>query len=131
TTLTATAISQSQINLSWTPSTDNVGVTGYLVERCTGAGCTNFTQVATPTSTSYSDGTLSASTNYSYRVRATDVAGSLSTYSNLASTTTPAAATASLASNPSSVSFGNVAFGNSKTAPIVLSNTGNSSATIS
>jgi len=131
TNLTATAISQSQINLSWTASTDNVGVTGYLIERCTGASCTNFTQVATPTSTSYSDGTLSASTAYSYRVRATDAAANLSTYSNVASTTTPAAATASLAANPSSVSFGNVAFGNSKTTPIVLTNTGNSSATIS
>jgi hypothetical protein len=31
--LTATAISGSQINLSWTASTDNVGVTGYRVER--------------------------------------------------------------------------------------------------
>jgi fibronectin type 3 domain-containing protein len=131
TNLTATAISQSQINLSWTASTDNVGVTGYLVERCTGAGCANFTQVATPTSTSYSDGTLSASTAYSYRVRAADAAGNLSTYSNVAATTTPAAALGSLSANPSSVSFGNVAFGNSKTAPIVLSNTGNASATIS
>jgi fibronectin type 3 domain-containing protein len=131
TNLTATPISQSQINLSWTASTDNVGVTGYLVERCTGAVCTNFSQVATPTGTSYSDGALSASTSYSYRVRATDAAGNLSSYSNVASSTTPAAATASLASNPNSVSFGNVAFGNSKTAPLVLSNTGNASATIS
>ena len=43
------AASSSQINLSWTASTDNVGVTGYLVERCQGAGCTNFAQIATPT----------------------------------------------------------------------------------
>ena len=35
--LTATAVSQSQINLSWTASTDTVGVTGYKVERCQGA----------------------------------------------------------------------------------------------
>ena len=31
--LTATAISSSQINLSWTASTDNVAVTGYQVFR--------------------------------------------------------------------------------------------------
>jgi hypothetical protein len=31
----------SQINLSWTPSTDNVGVTVYRVERC-GANCNTF-----------------------------------------------------------------------------------------
>src|SRR5467141_311440 len=33
TNLTATAASATQINLSWTASTDNVGVTGYRVER--------------------------------------------------------------------------------------------------
>ena len=36
--LTATAVSATQINLNWTASTDNVGVTGYRVERCQGAG---------------------------------------------------------------------------------------------
>ena len=36
--VTATATSGSQINLSWTASTDNVGVTQYLVERCQGTG---------------------------------------------------------------------------------------------
>ena len=34
--LGATAISSSEIGLSWTASTDNVGVTGYRVERCSG-----------------------------------------------------------------------------------------------
>src|SRR5262245_4050797 len=47
--LAATAVSATQINLNWTASTDNVGVTGYLVERCQGAGCTTFVQIATPT----------------------------------------------------------------------------------
>ena len=86
--LTATAASASQINLSWTASTDNVGVTGYLVERCSGAGCTNFAQIGTPTSTSFSDTGLTAGTSYSYRVRATDAAGNLSAYSNIATATT-------------------------------------------
>src|SRR2546427_91151 len=36
TRLAATPVGTSQINLSWTASTDNVGVTGYLLERCTG-----------------------------------------------------------------------------------------------
>src|SRR5438128_1904814 len=44
--LTATTVSTTQINLAWTASTDNVGVTGYLVERCQGAGCTNLAQIA-------------------------------------------------------------------------------------
>ncbi len=88
--LTVTAVSTTQINLSWTASTDNVGVTGYKVERCSGAACSNFTQIATPTTTTYSDTGLTASTSYSYRVRATDAAGNLSTYSNSGPVSTPA-----------------------------------------
>jgi chitodextrinase len=90
TNLTATAASSSQINLSWTGSTDNVGVVNYRVERCQGAGCSNFTQIGTPTSTTYSDTGLSASTSYSYRVRAADAVPNLSGYSNTASVTTQA-----------------------------------------
>jgi dihydrofolate reductase/chitodextrinase len=88
--LTATAVSGSQVNLTWTASTDNVGVTGYLLERCTGASCSTFAQIATPTVTSYSDTGLSSATSYSYRVRATDAASNLSGYSNVASATTTA-----------------------------------------
>ena len=90
--LTATAAGAAQINLSWTASTDNVGVTGYQVERCQGAACTNFAQIATPTTTSFTDTGLAASTTYRYRVRATDAAGNLSAYSNVATATTAAAA---------------------------------------
>ena len=86
--LTATTVSSSQINLSWTASTDNVGVTGYKVERCQGTSCTTFAQIGTPSTTTYSDTGLSASTAYRYRVRATDAAGNLSGYSNIASATT-------------------------------------------
>lgn len=74
TALSATAASGTQINLSWTGSTDNVGVTGYSIERCTGSSCTNFTSVATVTGTSYSDNGLTGTTSYRYRVRAIDVA---------------------------------------------------------
>ena len=93
TNLTATAFSSVQINLSWTASTDNVGVTGYKVEQCQGASCSNFAQVGTTsgTGTTYSATGLTASTSYSYRVRATDAAGNLSGYSNTASATTSTA----------------------------------------
>ena len=92
TNLTATATSSSQINLSWTASTDNVGVTGYFVQRCSGSGCTTFAQVASVagTTTTYSDTGLTGSTSYSYRVQATDAAGNLSAFSNTASATTSA-----------------------------------------
>src|SRR6202049_4049689 len=90
--LTATAASATQINLSWTASTDNVGVTGYLIERCQGAGCTVFAQIGTTTgtTTTFSDSALAPSISYSYRVRATDAAGNLSAYSNISSATTSA-----------------------------------------
>ena len=75
--LTATAASSTQINLSWVASTDNVGVTGYLIERCSGAGCTAFAQIANVTTTTYSSTALTGSTPYSYRVRATDAAANV------------------------------------------------------
>ena len=83
--LTATAVSRSQINLSWTASTDNVGVTGYRVESCQGGGCTNFAQIGTPTATSFSSTGLSANKAYRFRVRAVDAAGNAGPYSNVAS----------------------------------------------
>ena len=55
-----------------------MAVTNYLIERCTGAGCTSFAQVGTSATTSFNNTGLTASTSYSYRVRATDAAGNLS-----------------------------------------------------
>jgi fibronectin type 3 domain-containing protein len=89
--LTATAASTTQINLSWTASTSSVGVANYIVQRCQGAGCSNFTQIGTPTATTYSDTGLTSNTSYSYRVQTKDTMGSLSGYSNTASATTQAA----------------------------------------
>src|SRR5213079_703819 len=101
--LAATAASGSQINLSWTASTDNVGVTAYPVERCQGAGCTSFAPLGTAAVTTYSDAGLTANTNYRYRVRATDAAGNPSGYSNVASATTPAAADTQAPTAPSNL----------------------------
>src|SRR5205814_1052618 len=79
----ATAVSSGRIDLSWAAASDNVAVTGYRIERCQSAGCSNFAQIAAPagTATSYSDTNVAASTSYSYRVRATDAAGNLGGYS--------------------------------------------------
>ncbi len=65
-----------------------MGVTGYLVERCQGAACTAFGQIATVTGTTYGDTGLVPNTSYRYRVRATDAAGNLGPYSNVASAMT-------------------------------------------
>ncbi|MDO8742198.1 MAG: LamG-like jellyroll fold domain-containing protein, partial [bacterium] len=83
TSLTATAISTTQINLSWSTSTDNIGVTGYRIYR-------NGTQIATSATNSYSNTGLSASTAYSYTIAAYDAAGNASVQSASASATTQA-----------------------------------------
>ena len=81
--LVATVVSSSQINLSWSASTDNVGVTGYRVYR-------GGIQIASVTTTSYSDTALTAATTYSYTVAAYDAAGNVSAQSSAVSTTTQA-----------------------------------------
>src|SRR5207237_6127877 len=82
----------------------DVWVTEYRVERCAGGEtCTNFLQVTTMASTSFNNVGLDPATNYSYRVRATDAAGNLSGYSNVASATTPAAADTQAPTAPSNV----------------------------
>jgi chitodextrinase len=82
--LTASAVSTSQINLSWTASTDNVGVTGYRIYR----GGTLLVTVGTVTT--YQDTGITASTAYSYTVVAIDAAGNASGQSAAASATTSA-----------------------------------------
>jgi RHS repeat-associated protein len=88
--LTAAPASSTQISLGWTASTDNVGVTGYQVDRCQGSGCSTFTQIGTSPTASFASTGLTASTSYSYRVRATDAAGNVSANSSVASATTQA-----------------------------------------
>ncbi len=79
--LTVSVVSSSQINLSWTASTDNVGVAGYKIYRNGGT-----TPIATVTSgTTYKNTGLAAGTNYSYTVAAYDAAGNISAQSAPAS----------------------------------------------
>jgi chitodextrinase len=81
--LTATAVSASQIDLSWTAASDpESGVASYKVYR-------NGTVVATPTGTSFSDTGLAGSTSYTYQVSAVNGAGLEGPKSASASTTTP------------------------------------------
>lgn len=80
--VTATATSPTQVNVSWTASTDDTAVTGYNVLR-------DGTTIGTATGTTYSDGTALAGTTYGYVVRAFDAAGNVSADSNTATVTTP------------------------------------------
>ncbi|MEU1469004.1 glycoside hydrolase family 6 protein [Streptomyces sp. NPDC005761] len=81
--VTSTAKTSSSVSLSWTASTDNTAVTGYDVFR-------GGVKVGSSTTTSYTDSGLSASTAYSYTVKAKDAAGNVSAASSALSVTTSA-----------------------------------------
>src|SRR5262249_32658297 len=85
--LVATALGVSQVKLSWTASTDNVGVTKYEVER-RDPGSTGFVHVGTTLGTSYTDAELVTGRSYSYRILVRDAKGRLKEYSGVASVTT-------------------------------------------
>jgi len=90
-TPTFSGVTGNSMTVSWTASS---GATSYKIERCTGTSCTP-TQIASGvTATSYLDSGLSASTVYTYRIRATDAGGD-SGYSGMASQTTTSGATGS------------------------------------
>jgi chitodextrinase len=83
--LTATAVSGSGVDLTWSASTDDVGVTAYEVYR-------DGQLIATvPPTTAYSDVTTAASTTYSYEVDAVDAAGNRSGRGGPVSVTTQGA----------------------------------------
>jgi len=104
TNLTATPISQTRIDLGWTASTDNVGVTGYKVYR-------NGSQIGTSTSTAYSDTTCSPNTTYTYTVSAYDAAGNESGQSAPAVATTPGVQTKNYAPTSITLTKGTIASG--------------------
>ena len=81
--LTASAVSATQVNLSWTASTHSIAVTGYQVYR-------GGTLIATLGNVlSFSDTSLTPATLYSYTVAACNAAANCSAQSAVASATTP------------------------------------------
>lgn len=80
-TLAASGTTQTATNLSWSGATDNVAVTGYDVYR-------GATLLATVSGTTYTATGLTASTTYSFTVKAKDAAGNVSLASNAVSVTT-------------------------------------------
>jgi hypothetical protein len=85
--LAAMTITGSSVGLQWQDNSSNE--TGFRIERCSGAGCTNFAQVAQvgAGTTSFSSTGLSKNTRYSFRVRAFNATGT-SGASNVVSVTT-------------------------------------------
>jgi bacillolysin len=88
TALTASGITDVSTNLSWTAATDNIAVTGYNVYN-------GATLITTVTGTTFTVTGLSASTAYTFSVKAKDAAGNLSDASNDAIITTLATDTTS------------------------------------
>ena len=81
--LSASALDSHTVHLTWTASTDNVGVTGYRVYR------DGVYLKTIPPMTSYDDTTVLPDTMYSYRLKAVDADGHQSNFSNTAPATTP------------------------------------------
>ncbi|MFE8604883.1 lamin tail domain-containing protein [Archangium violaceum] len=71
--LVASAISSTELSLSWNASTDNRGVTGYRVYRSTNGGA--YTLAGTSSTTGFADLGLTAGVTYGYQVTAVDAAG--------------------------------------------------------
>ena len=84
--LAAPTVSATSIGLTWSPSTDNVGVTGYDVLR-------DGALLAATTAATFTDIGVVPNHAYSYTVRARDAAGNLSPVSTPLLVTTPAGAT--------------------------------------
>ena len=80
--VTATAGTRA-VTVSWSASTDNVGVANYTVQRSTKSATSSFTQVASVTATTWTNSGLSNGKRYWYRVRATDAAGNASGWSSV------------------------------------------------
>src|SRR5881396_3410565 len=88
--LVATAVSPTQINLSWNPSTDNVAVAGYYVY----VNDQWQTPLGPTTATSFQHTGRSPNTTYSYRVSSFDTSSNDSAWTATpVAVTTPAADT--------------------------------------
>jgi endoglucanase len=105
-----TGTTSNTVALAWNASTDDVGVTGYQVLRGT-------TVVGNPTGLTFTDTGLTASTTYSYTVRALDASGKQSAASPaLAATTQAVTQDYSVAASPGTLSVARGASGSTSVA---------------
>ena len=79
-TLTVGTVTSSSVAFSWSTSTDDAGVLGYVVRR-------NGAVVGSTPGTSFTDTGLNASTPYAYQVVAIDTSGNASTPGSLLAAT--------------------------------------------
>jgi len=86
TDVSAVAEAYNKVSVKWSASTDNVGVTGYVLSR-------NNIPLANVTDTQYTDTSVLPGTRYTYQVSAYDAAKNNSAASSVATVTTPTAST--------------------------------------
>lgn len=100
--------SGTQIFLQWNQSLDGDLQISYIVSRCSGVACTNFTVITTTVANAqnFVDSGLQLATSYSYSIQAVDGAGNLSGVSNIATAITPAVPL-SLTQTQSQVNYAN------------------------
>ncbi|MBW7453483.1 fibronectin type III domain-containing protein [Paenibacillus sepulcri] len=79
--LKVSGVTATSVNLTWTASIDNVGVTGYEIYKGT-------TLVGTSASNNYTVTGLNANTSYTFTVKAKDAEGNVSGASNVITVTT-------------------------------------------
>jgi len=101
TNLNASNITQTTVDLNWGASTDNVGVVGYDVYM-------GSSLLGTVTGTTATVTGLTASTSYSFSVRAKDAAGNISPSSNAVNVTTLAPPDTQAPTAPTNLTASNV-----------------------
>jgi fibronectin type 3 domain-containing protein len=89
TNVAATAVSKTEVKLTWTAASSGLPLKSYSIYR--GPSATNLTPLTTvgPASTSYNDQTVIAGATYYYGIEATDQQGNVSPMSTVVSVTTP------------------------------------------
>ncbi|WP_444950480.1 glycoside hydrolase family 9 protein [Micromonospora ureilytica] len=115
----ASAVTATGLTLAWTPSTDNVGVTGYRVYREAGA---TDALVGSPIGTTVAVSGLTASTAYQFYVVAVDAAGNTSAASAPVAVTTAAPPVGGTCS----VGYATTDWSTGFTATVTITNTGTS-----
>lgn len=81
-----TNIGSTGLQVGWTAPVG--GAASYKIERCTGSGCSNFSQIASGvTNLYYDDASLTCDTLYRYQIRGTNISGD-GGYSSIVEATT-------------------------------------------
>ncbi len=120
-TPTFSNIGETTVTVSWTAPSG--GAASYKIERCSGSGCSNFSEIVTGHAvTSFNDSGLNGSTVYRYRVRATNATGD-GAYSSVGETTTTIGSVVSVTlTSDGTISYGFIPAGGSNST-ISLSDT--------